>query len=47
MEEFSDEEEDVVEEEAPAGSKVVTGNLQTLRLDAISKFGFGTSRKYV
>ncbi|XP_011149175.1 uncharacterized protein C6orf203 homolog [Harpegnathos saltator] len=44
---FSDDEESVIEEEAPAGSKVVTINIQSLRLDTISKVGFGISRSKI
>lgn len=42
--EDSDEEEDVIEEIAPTGSKIVTTNIQSIRWDAISKFGFGITR---
>ncbi|XP_025266421.1 uncharacterized protein C6orf203 homolog [Camponotus floridanus] len=42
--EDSDEEKDEYEEEAPVGSKVLTINVASLRLDAISKAGFGIPR---
>ncbi|XP_032666144.1 mitochondrial transcription rescue factor 1 [Odontomachus brunneus] len=41
------EEEDIVEEEAPAGSKIITINIQSIRLDAISKIAFGLSRNKI
>lgn len=44
--EDSDEEEEE-NEEVPAGSKMLTINVPSLRLDTISKAGFGISRKYV
>lgn len=46
MDEESDDEEDDTED-APVGSKVITANTQSCRVDAISKVGFGMSRKYV
>ncbi|XP_014473066.1 PREDICTED: uncharacterized protein C6orf203 homolog [Dinoponera quadriceps] len=46
-EEFSDEEEDIVEAEAPIGSKVLTISTQSIRLDTISKVGFSMSRSKI
>lgn len=46
--EDSDEErEKDEEEEAPVGSKVTKVRVPSIRFDAISKAGFGISRKYV
>lgn len=46
MDEESDDEEDDTED-APVGSKVITASIQTCRVDAISKVGFGISRNKI
>lgn len=45
--EDSDEDtDDESDDEVPAGSTIVTKNIQSLRMDAIYKAAFNLSRKY-
>lgn len=46
-EDSDEEKEKDDEEEAPIGSKVIKIKVSSIRLDTISKAGFGMSRKYV
>lgn len=45
--EDSDEEKDEDDEDAPVGSKIIKKRVSSLRLDTISKIGFGISRNKI
>lgn len=45
-EDFDEENEIEDDVQAPAGSKVLTVNVTSLRFDTICKVGFGITRKY-